>query len=144
MANGQTFKASLRDWASRFPQKMNALARQTCQQVSENVISSTPVDTGFLRSSWQPSIGRPEVASGAAGKQEQALASVGLVIAGMKAGSVYYLLNNAVYAKRIEFGFVGEDSLGRKYNQQGRFMVTDNVKRWPSVVQSVAKDLGMK
>lgn len=144
MANGQTFKAQLGAWAQQVPQKMDALARQTSQQVSENVITSTPVDTGFLRSSWQPSIGRPEAAAGAAGKQDQSLAAVGLVISGMRAGQVYYLINNAAYAKRIEFGFVGQDSLGRNYNQQGRFMVTDNVKRWPVVVESVAKDLGLK
>lgn len=144
MANGRTFIAELRDFAQRFPQKMDALARQTCQQVSENVISSTPVDTGFLRSSWQPSLGDPEAGAGAAGKQAQASAAVALVVGKMKAGEVYYLTNNAVYAKRIEFGFVGKDSLGRNYNQQGRFMVTDNVKRWPVVVEAVTKDLGMK
>lgn len=144
MADGRTFVAELKDWAARFPGKMDALARQTSQQVSENVITSTPVDTGFLRSSWQPSLEKPASAEGAAGKQDQALAAVSLTVAGMKAGQVYYLTNNAAYAKRIEFGFAGQDSLGRIYDQSGRFMVTDNVKRWPSVVEAVAKDLGLK
>lgn len=144
MANGRTFTAEIKDWARRFPDKMDALARQTCQQVSENVITSTPVDTGFLRSSWQPSIGTPQAAKGGEGMQGQAQAQVELTIAQMQAGEVYYLTNNAVYAKRIEFGFVGQDSLGRTFNQQGRFMVTDNVKRWPSVVARMAKDLGLK
>ena len=144
MANGRTFIAELRNFAQRFPQKMDALARQTCQQVSENVIKDTPVDTGFLRSSWQPSIGQPESAKGSAGNEAQAQAQINLTIAQMRAGQVYYLTNNAVYAKRIEFGFVGQDSLGRNFNQQGRFMVTDNVKRWPVVVESVTKDLGLK
>jgi hypothetical protein len=144
MANGRTFIAQLQSFAQRFPEKMDAIARQTCQQVSENVITSTPVDTGFLRSSWQPSIGKPQAGNGGEGMQGQAAAKISFTVAQMKAGEVYYLTNNAIYAKRIEFGFVGKDALGRNFNQQGRFMVTDNVKRWPMVVESVVKDLGLK
>jgi len=135
MANGRTFNADIKAWAAQFPGKMDALARQTSQQVSENVIASTPVDTGFLRSSWQPSIGAPEAAKGAPGAQSQAANAVALTVARMKAGQVYYLTNNANYAKHVEFG---------TSKMSGRFMVTDNVKRWPFVVESVAKDLGLK
>lgn len=142
--DGREFNASIRDWAARFPEKMDALARQSSQELSERVVTSTPVDTGFLRSSWQPSLGKPALAKGEAGAQAQASAQVSLVITEMKAGDLYYLVNNAAYAKRIEWGFVGQDSLGRTYNQTGRHMVTDNVKRWNTVVESVAQDLGLK
>jgi hypothetical protein len=38
-------------------------------------------------------------------------------------GQVITILNPTVYARRIEYGFVGEDRLGRYYNQPGRHMV---------------------
>lgn len=135
MANGRTFNAQLRDFAARFPQKLDALARQTCQEVSERVINDTPVDTGFLRSSWQPSLGKPEAANGAVGQQGKALTEISLTIPQMRAGDVYYLTNNAEYARFIEFG---------TSKMAGRFMVTDNVKRWPAIVEAVQKDLGLK
>lgn len=135
MATGRTFAAELRDWASRFPERMDALARQTSQEVSERVILATPVDTGFLRSSWQPSIGSPEAGKGGAGQQDAAQAKVAMVISDMEAGDLYFLTNNAAYAEHVEFGTSKMD---------GRFFVTDNVKRWPVVVESVAKDLGLK
>lgn len=31
------------------------------------------------------------------------------------------------YATRVEFGFVGEDSLGRKYNQKGQYNMTNGL-----------------
>lgn len=135
MANGKTFKASIDAWAKQFPGKMDALARQASQEISERVIASTPVDTGFLRSSWQPSFGQPQAGKGAAGAQGQALTAVSMTIPAMKAGDVYYLTNNAEYAEHVEFG---------TSKMAGRFYVTDNVKRWPQVVASVTKDLGLK
>lgn len=135
MANGKTFNAEISAWAKQFPAKMDALARQTSQEMSERVIASTPVDTGFLRSSWQPSFGQPKAGQGAAGQEGKALTAVSMTISGMKAGDVYYLSNNAEYAEHVEFG---------TSKMAGRFYVTDNVKRWPQVVASVTKDLGLK
>lgn len=35
---------------------------------------------------------------------------------------------NVEYARRVEFGFVGRDSLGREYNQKGQFFFTRGLK----------------
>ena len=59
----------------------------------------------------------------------------------MKAGLVFWMTNNAAYARRIEYGFVGEDSLGREYNQKGRFFVRKNIKRAKQIVSQLVKDL---
>ena len=134
MSTAQTFIADVSAWASSFPQKMDALARQVSQEMSERVIEATPVDTGFLRSSWQPSIGQPQAGQGAAGAQGTAVAKVTLTATQMQAGDLYYLINNANYAEHVEYG---------TSKMQGRFMVNDNAKRWPVVVEKVAKDLGM-
>ena len=134
MSTPQTFMADVSAWAAQFPTKMDALARQVSQEMSERVIVAAPVDTGFLRSSWQPSIGQPKAADGSAGGQGKAIAEVSLVAPQMKAGDVYYMTNNAKYAQHVEYG---------TSKMAGRFMVTDNAKRWPVVVNKVAKDLGL-
>lgn len=135
---GQTWNADVRQWQRRFGLQLDALARQAVQEISYRVVAATPVDTGFLRSSWQPTIGLPAGSDASSGNPEAKLA---VTVNGMKAGDRFYMINNAAYAKRLEWGFVGEDKLGRRFNQNGRYFVTGQLKRWPQVVAAVAKDL---
>lgn len=143
--NGRNFKAQLGAWAKQTQENLDALARQSAMQVSENVVRGTPVDTGFLRGSWQPSIGAPSTDEGEPDKSGAGrMAQIGLTIADMGAGDRFYLMNSAAYAMRLEYGFVGKDSLGRNINQTGRFFVQDNVARWPQVVAQIAAELKLK
>lgn len=139
--NGQMFNMKLSEWAARFEGNMDALARQSSQEIAENVVADTPLDIGFLRGSWQPSIGEPAVRSSVFLGNGGAQVDVGAVVASMRAGDLFHMTNNAKYAMRLEFGFVGEDSLGRYYNQAGRYFVTRNVKRWPAVVTKLMQEL---
>jgi hypothetical protein len=142
MNDGTQFRLSLAKWAAKFPDQMGAIARQTCQQISYNVVEDTPVDTGFLRSSWQPSIGKPQTTDGkqfggdveanAAISASIAKSAIGITLAGIKAGDVFWMTNNANYAPYVEFGTA---------HMRGRFFVTDNMKRGNAVVQQVLKEL---
>lgn len=143
---GQQFRAQLGAWAKQTQANLDALVRQSAQEVASQVVHATPVDTGFLRGSWQPSIGKPASDDGAAALDPgggNTQAKIGITAAGMKAGEHFYMTNNAAYALRLEYGFVGADSLGRNYNQAGRFFVGDTIKRWPMIVDEVAADLGL-
>lgn len=124
-SNGRTFNLELKKWAGDFAGDMDALARQTCLTISENVVKSTPVDTGFLRGSWQPSLNAPVVGEG--------VATIGAVASQVKAGDIYWMTNGAQYAPFVEFG---------TSRMAGRFYVTDNMKKAPSVVSKLAKELG--
>jgi hypothetical protein len=135
MKDGRQFNADLGAWAKRAGDRLDALARQTSQEVSERVVRATPVDTGFLRSSWQPSIGSPKSGSGSEGQPNRALGDIGLVASSVKAGDVYWMTNNAAYARHVEFG---------TSRMAGRFYVTDTVARWKSIVDRVARDLRLK
>lgn len=140
------FKVNLGKWKKKLDGKLDALARQTVQEISYRVIMATPVDLGFLRGSWQPSIGEgaSPVVIGAATEDPtgaQSLAKIAALIPQIKTGEMFHMRNGAVYAMRIEYGFVGPDSLGRVYNQQGQFFVTGTVKQWPKIVEQVLKDL---
>lgn len=135
MKSGKQFNADLGAWAKKAGDKLDALARQVTQEVSFRVVNATPVDTGFLRSSWQPSIGTPKAAQGAIGAQAKPLGDVSLVCAGVKAGDIFWMTNNARYAKFVEYG---------TSKMTGRFYVTDTASQWKSVVQKVVQELGLK
>lgn len=143
MADSKTFIAQIGKFAKEAPEKMDALARQTVQELGKRVVEATPVDVGFLRGSWQPSIGEPsrdhEGSNDIGGTKVAAAISV--LLPEIKAGVMFYLMNNAVYARRLEYGFNGKDSLNRTYNQAGRFYVTDTAKSWPAIVRDVLADL---
>lgn len=48
----------------------------------------------------------------------------------------------AVYAPRQEYGFVGEDSLGRNYNQSGAYFVARAVEMWLDLVKKAEAEFG--
>jgi HK97 gp10 family phage protein len=125
MKTGMQFNADLSAWAKKASGKLDALARQASQEVSFRVVQATPVDTGFLRSSWQPAIGAPKAAQGAAGGQAKAI----------KAGDIYWMTNNARYAKFVEYGTT---------RMSGRFFTTDTASQWQSIVNKIAMELATK
>jgi len=55
------------------------------------------------------------------------------VIARAELGDTITIINPVVYARRVEYGYVGEDSLGRHYNQQGRHMVGQTIAEMPQI-----------
>lgn len=135
--------AAWEDWAK---EKLDALARQSCFEMAERVVELTPVDVGFLRGSWQPSLGETGKLKDAGADDPSgavAFVEIAAIVAQMEAGDRFHMLNNAAYAMRMEFGFTGEDALGRYYDQPGRFFVSDTVAAWKSTVSRVALELGM-
>jgi len=136
-APSQVFKAQIDAWLHKAPEKLDGFARQICFEMAERVVDKTPVDTGFLRGSWQPSIGEPSLDH--EGKEDKAgalaEAAVALVVPQMKAGQKFYMMNNAAYARFVEYG---------TSKMAGRYYVSDTVKNWPAVVEQVASELGLK
>lgn len=142
-ADGKTFRANVTKWATQFNVDLEALARTSIMSLSEKVMLSTPIDLGFLRGSWQPSMHDPISTDN--GGNGAAIATMSALLTGLKLGDKFWMTNNAAYALRIEFGFVGQDKLGRTYNQAGQFYVTSNMKKWPYIVRDAAQELaGLK
>lgn len=134
-ATPKEFMAKLGDWQKATEAKLDALARQVCYEMGFRVVMKTPVDTGFLRGSWQPSIGQPADAKGATDPAgAKALSDVSLTIADVKAGDRFYMLNNASYARFVEYGTT---------RMAARYYVSDTVANWQGVVSHVAAELGM-
>lgn len=120
--------------AEKVKQRNLAIFRATAQRVAE--IASEPeasggrmpVDTGFLRNSMAASI------SGMPGSASQPLP---LVLLQAELGSSVFVGWTAAYAMRMEYGFYGEDSLGREYLQPGKAFLRGAVQQWTSIVNDV-------
>lgn len=145
MTKGQDFKKSLAKWADKAGDQLEALARQATLRTAEIVVTATPVDTGFLRGMWQPSIGEPikatfkapatasKEANGAAAAAAVA-SRVSITIKDFKGGVRFYFTNGTQYARAQEYG---------DGNREGRFFVQSGVKRWKITVAEVAAELGI-
>lgn len=130
--------ANLDAWARQTKARMDAVVKGSTQEVCR--IAQTPrgkggrlpVDTGFLRNSFQSSLNGSTSLTGGD--------SYVLVAASMEAGDVAQFGWTAAYARRVNYGFVGADKLGRNYNQQGAHFLEGATVQWPGIVAAeVAK-----
>ena len=93
----------------------------------------TPVQTGWLRANWV------DLLNDAAVPVPSANQAVGVAIASAQLGDVIHIVNPVPYALRVEFGFVGTDSAGRHYNQEGRGMVAQTVAEMPAIAEAAVR-----
>lgn len=97
-----------------------------------------PKVTGNLVRSILAQIGQQVTVSDA---KEFAGTDVGAIVAQAVLGDTVYLGFQAVYARRINYGFVGEDALGRTFNQQGAGFVQRAVNMWPALVDQAVREV---
>lgn len=123
----EQFEVQVREFVEKAGRRAQAAFRATAQDAVDRVKELTPVDTGNLRANWttmrggdvEPVVGRGPPAEAA--------------VMRLRLGDRLIVLNPVEYAMRIEFGFTGEDSLGRYFNQAGRGMVQQTVLEVPAI-----------
>lgn len=131
------FAAQIAELAEKSIEQQRAVISASIQDVIEAAQlpvaqgGRMPVDTGALRNSLVSELNGSEVARGAE--------SYTLVAAQIEPGDTARFGWTAEYSLRVEYGFVGEDSLGRTYNQQGKFFVEGAAAQWQGIV---AKNAG--
>lgn len=137
--SGLSFGAQVSEWVRQEKEREEAVFLTAAQMVANEVRETIPeggrlpIDTGNLRRSLMASTASmPAVREG----EDQTFADSGveMVIAGAQLGQTLWLGFQAAYALRREFGFVGQDSLGRVYNEAGAGFVTAVAQRWPQIV----------
>lgn len=128
-----TFDVQIAAWVAKAKGRQREFCIEFVQDLAQAVVEATPVKTGFLRASWWASIGTPVANEGGG-----SVAAMNLVAATIVPGDVYYLTNGAKYARRVEYGFVGADSLGRQYNQAPRAFVRGTVARAADIADAAA------
>ena len=99
----------------------------------------TPLDTGNL--SRSVTIDVKPITVDNPGYNSPVRQDYGAAIKSIKGDGSSYVAYRANYARRVNYGFVGTDSLGRTYNQSGRAFLEANVKRFPAIVSKVAARL---
>lgn len=104
------------------------------QDLTYNVVISTPVKTGFLRASWYASVDSPpslQSNQGVDPSGSTTIARCNIVAATMKLGQIYYLVNGASYAVHVEFG---------TKHMRGRRMVGSTLDK----ANKIAKEAALK
>ncbi len=136
---GNDFAAQVRAMTEKCKQRQDAIFRASAARVMDeaNVPEAQggrmPVKDGFLRNSTTAAT------SPSGGGSDPAL-----VFAKLEVGQTVYAGWTAEYAMRQEFGFVGEDSLGREYNQSGKAFLRTSLQRWQEYVDDAARDAEAK
>jgi hypothetical protein len=145
----ENFAATVDAWTAATKQRMLAVRNHSIERVVEVMQTpvgaggNMPVDTGFLRSSLQFTMGEanymlrenpnPDAAKGSLDSfSTEALITV---LLGADLGDAIEAVYTAAYARRLEYGFQGADSLGRVYNQAGRRFVGLAAQQWPKIVE---------
>lgn len=94
---------------------LRTAASETLQDIMLEVVKGTPVQTGFLRGSWWASLDEP-VSEGKDARSVPASGAkfppadsgttehIGVIMNEFTIGDQVFFTNNAVYARRIEFG----------------------------------------
>lgn len=140
MSTPQQFLLACDQWHEKAKAAPLLVIRETIQEINNEIIANTPVDTGFLRASYFASVGALPSGEGGAGSA----AAVNGLAATLQPGQTYYMGNVARYARRLEYGFVGTDSLGRTYNQRGRFFMSSVLARAAAIANAVAARVGAR
>lgn len=139
----KSFSQAVDDWVSQTEERLDAVYARSVELLGEEMAKSrneggrVPFLTGNLtRSLLASKTGMPNVADGPFEGS-----NVGLVTATLKARETVWLGYQANYAARQNYGYVGSDSLGRVYNQQGAHFVDHAVANWPTIVTKAIKEV---
>lgn len=139
----KSFSQSVGDWVSQTEERIDAVYARSVELLAEEMAKTrdeggrVPFLTGNLaRSLLASKSGMPNVAEGPFSGS-----NVGLITATLTAKETVWLGYQANYAARQNYGYVGSDSLGRVYNQQGAHFIDHAVANWPTIVTRAIKEI---
>lgn len=126
-----SFSDDVMKFVRQTKERMDAVFRTSASYLLEEITDRTPVKDGFLRASITVQLNAPVYMDGTPGAGTEAINLA-------SATDVIHIGFTMKYAKRIEYGFTGLDSLGRYYNQTGAGMVRLSAQNWPLHVKKAA------
>src|SRR5574344_1926165 len=134
------FSDQLSAWAKATEKRTEAVYRRSVELLAEEMTRTkanggrVPLDTGNLyRSLLASKQAMPRTAAGPFPGFD-----IGAITASLKMSEPVWLGYQAVYAARRNFGYVGTDSLGRRYNESGDHFVEGAIAQWPQIVAKAA------
>lgn len=138
------FLQSVRKWTKQTKERSEEAFQIGVLDFAIALNEAAPIDTGFLRSSLTAGINGsvpqgPNAEYGSNYNDQRLLSTIGQ----LKLGDRITLVYQAPYARRLEYGFTGADSLGRFYNQAGRFWIAQTGAKYRSIMRAAASRLAM-
>lgn len=130
----EDFDVYIDKWVAKARRKSQKVLAAVALAAESRVKELTPVVTGNLRSRWAVEVRSGLDSTEAASKP----------VAEVELGDKIRIVNGAEYARRVEYGFVGKDSLGREFHTKGAGMVQQTVKELPQIIKSVLSDIGKR
>lgn len=115
-----------------------AVFQTSVQFMAEDIHKTTPVDSGFMRNTFRLDLNQLS----SIGDEGMGIVGISSAIANIQTSDTVYLSFTAEYAMRLEYGFEGKDSLGRLYNQSGRFWVRGAAQNWSTYVEQAFRKAG--
>lgn len=132
------FSFEVTRWVDQARENANAALRAIAMDATNRVKELTPVDTGFLRSNWTIiRKGQEEPVAGRVPDPARAVMTA-------RVGDVIVIVNPTVYARVVEYGFVGVDSAGHHHNRQGVHMMAQTMAELPSIADRAVTRLGQR
>lgn len=131
------------DWADEQKQRLRDIGRTAADKMLAEMGTSimnggfVNIRTGNLARSATAQVGTQVKISEAdtfAGPDDAAVQTWDLT-------SVLYLGWQAAYARRVNYGFTGEDSLGRTYNQSGSGFAESISANWDKYVDEAVREV---
>ena len=114
------FSFALDRWADQIEGRAKLFAIALAENLVSYIQDRTPVLTGRLRASIQPT--KP--------------------LSDWQPGEPIVIGTGLDYARRIEYGFTGTDSLGRHYVQKGAGMFTQAAANFDEIVEMTLEQIG--
>lgn len=143
MSNALSFGTMIGEWAAAVPERIEAVRSRAVDLLAEEMSRTrgqggrVPFDTGNLaRSILASTTAMPNTSTA-----RFSGGNVGAVTATLRVDQPVWLGYQAVYARRMNYGFVGADSFGRVYNQAGNYFVEGAMLQWRSIVAEAVAEV---
>jgi hypothetical protein len=127
-----TFAATVGEWARQVPLALEAVFKDSVQELVIQLNALVPVDTGFLRASLVASTAAMPLIRATDGPVPGDLGEIVLVIAGLEPGETLFLGYTASYSAFVHYGANG---------RPGRPWVDMVAQRWQSTVAAKATEV---
>lgn len=144
------FIQAVNKWTKETEERSEQAFQNGLLDFYDALAAETPVLTGNLRNSLVATVnGNTSTVTGPGNNPNDSTYRSGAEtsianIMSAKIGDRVSFMYNATYFRRLNFGFHGFDSLGRFYNQAGRFWVQRVGARYRSIMRAAATRLRMQ
>ena len=131
------FSRAIKNWSKKTKVDLTKVRRRAIVKLGEEMARTIPQGgkVPFLTGNLSRSLLASTNASISSGS------NVGIVAATLADNQPVWMGYQAAYARRMNYGFIGADSLGRVYNQQGYYFVDGAIGKWKEIVKEAAEEL---